>query len=223
MVKIAPSILSADFGYLKKEIEEVKEADWLHVDVMDGHFVPNITIGPFVVKALRKITDKFLDVHLMIENPELYVESFAKAGADLITIHAEACENPKKLIDMIKKAGCKAGVSIKPKTDVSLIEGILDRIDVVLVMSVEPGFGGQKFMPEVVPKIRKLREIINERNLRAEIEVDGGISRDTCSQAVKAGADILVAGSAIFGSRDRAGEVKEIKNRAEKALKTKFQ
>ena len=223
MVKIAPSVLSADFSCLEKEIEEVKEAEWLHVDVMDGHFVPNITIGPFVVKALRKITDKFLDVHLMIENPELYVESFAKAGADLITIHAEACEDMEKLIGMIKKSGCRAGVSIKPKTDVSLIEGILDRIDVVLVMSVEPGFGGQEFMPEVVPKIRKLREIIDQRKLRAEIEVDGGIGRDTCSQAVEAGADILVAGSAIFGSDDRAGEVREIKNRAEKALKNKSQ
>ncbi|MCK4532098.1 MAG: ribulose-phosphate 3-epimerase, partial [Candidatus Aenigmarchaeota archaeon] len=184
----------------------------------DGHFVPNITIGPFIVKALRKITDKFLDVHLMIENPEKYVESFAEAGADLITVHAEACKNLEGLIELIRKNNCKAGVSIKPKTGVKDIESVLDKVDLVIVMTVEPGFGGQKFMPEVVPKIRELKSLVNKRNLPLEIEVDGGVNRDNCSEIAEAGADVLVAGSAIFGSENPTDELREIRERADKAL-----
>ena len=218
MIKIAPSILSADFSNLGRDVAKVKEAEWIHVDVMDGHFVPNITIGPFIVKALRKITDKFLDVHLMIENPEKYVESFAEAGADLITVHAEACKNLEGLIELIRKNNCKAGVSIKPKTGVKDIESVLDKVDLVIVMTVEPGFGGQKFMPEVVPKIRELKSLVNKRNLPLEIEVDGGVNRDNCSEIAEAGADVLVAGSAIFGSENPANELREIRERADKAL-----
>lgn len=218
MIKISPSILSADFSDLGRDVAKVKEAEWIHVDVMDGHFVPNITIGPFIVKALRKITDKFLDVHLMIENPEKYVESFAEAGADLITVHAEACKNLEGLIELIRKNNCKAGVSIKPKTSVKEIESVLDKVDLVLVMTVEPGFGGQKFMPEVVPKIRELKSLVNKRNLPLEIEVDGGVNRDNCSEIAEAGADVLVAGSAIFGSENPTDELREIRERANKAL-----
>lgn len=218
MIKISPSILSADFSNLERDVAKVKEAEWIHVDVMDGHFVPNITIGPFIVKALRKITDKFLDVHLMIENPEKYVESFAEAGADLITVHAEACKNLEGLIELIRKNNCKAGVSIKPKTGVKEIESVLDKVDLVLVMTVEPGFGGQKFMPEVVPKIRELKSLVNKRNLPLEIEVDGGVNRDNCSEIAEAGADVLVAGSAIFGSESPTDELGEIRERADKVL-----
>ena len=218
MIKISPSILSADFSNLGRDVAKVKEAEWIHVDVMDGHFVPNITIGPFIVKALRKITDKFLDVHLMIENPEKYVESFAEAGADLITVHAEACKNLEGLIELIRKNNCKAGVSIKPKTGVKDIESVLDKVDLVIVMTVEPGFGGQKFMPEVVPKIRELKSLVNKRNLPLEIEVDGGVNRDNCSEIAEAGADVLVAGSAIFGSENPTDELREIRERADKAL-----
>lgn len=218
MIKISPSILSADFSNLGRDVAKVKEAEWIHVDVMDGHFVPNITIGPFIVKALRKITDKFLDVHLMIENPEKYVESFAEAGADLITVHAEACKNLEGLIELIRKNNCKAGVSIKPKTGVKDIESVLDKVDLVIVMTVEPGFGGQKFMPEVVPKIRELKSLVNKRNLPLEIEVDGGVNRDNCSEIAEAGADVLVAGSAIFGSENPTDELREIRERADKVL-----
>jgi ribulose-phosphate 3-epimerase len=218
MIKIAPSILSADFSCLRKEMDIVKGAEWIHVDVMDGHFVPNITIGPLIVKALRKITDQFLDVHLMIENPEKYIEAFARSGADLITIHAEACENLEKLIGLIRKHNCKVGVSIKPKTSVKEIKSVLDKVDVVLVMSVEPGFGGQKFMPDVVPKIRELRGIANERKLAFEIEVDGGINRENCSEVAEAGADILVAGSAVFGSENPKEELGVIRERTDKVL-----
>ncbi len=218
MIKISPSILSADFSNLGRDVAKVKEAEWIHVDVMDGHFVPNITIGPFIVKALRKITDKFLDVHLMIENPEKYVESFAEAGADLITVHAETCKNLEGLIELIRKNNCKAGVSIKPKTSVKEIESVLDKVDLVLVMTVEPGFSGQKFMPEVVPKIRELKSLVNKRNLPLEIEVDGGVNRDNCSEIAEAGVDVLVAGSAIFGSENPTDELRKIRERADKVL-----
>ena len=218
MIKISPSILSADFSNLGRDVAKVKEAEWIHVDVMDGHFVPNITIGPSIVKALRKITDKFLDVHLMTESPEKYIETFAEAGANLITIHAEACENLEELIGLIRKNNCKAGISIKPKTSVKDIEGVLDKVDLVLVMTVEPGFGGQDFMPEVVPKIRELKSLVDKRNLSLEIEVDGGVNRDNCSEIAKAGADVLVAGSAIFGSESPTDELREIRERANKAL-----
>lgn len=218
MVKIAPSILSADFSNMERDVEKVKEAEWIHVDVMDGHFVPNITIGPLIVKALRKVTKQFLDVHLMIENPEEYVESFAKAGADLITVHAEACENLGELIELIRKNNCRAGVSIKPKTSLKEIESVLDKVDLVLVMTVEPGFGGQKFMPEVVPKIGELKTLKKERGLEFEIEVDGGINRDNCSEVAEAGADILVSGSAIFGSDNPKEELRVIRERSDKVL-----
>jgi ribulose-phosphate 3-epimerase len=214
MIKIAPSILSADFSHLREEIESVKEADLLHVDVMDGHFVPNITVGPIIVKALRKITDKFLDVHLMIKNPEKYIESFAETGANLITVHVEACENLEGIIELIRENNCKVGVSVKPGTGVEEIKSILDKVDVVLVMSVEPGFGGQRFMPEIIPKIKKLKEIANERGLAFEIEVDGGINRENAKGVVKAGANILVAGSAIFNNEDHAKALNEIREAA---------
>ncbi len=219
MVKISPSILSANFACLREEIEKVKEAEWIHVDVMDGHFVPNLTIGPLVVRALRKITKQFLDVHLMIENPEKYVKAFAEAGADLITVHIEACGSPEEVVKLIKESGCKAGVSVKPGTGVEEIEGLLDKIDLVLVMSVEPGFGGQKFMPEVLPKVERLKKLKEEKGLEYEIEVDGGINRENCSDVVKAGADILVSGSAIFRSDNPAEEMRVIRERANKALK----
>ncbi len=217
MVKIAPSILSADFSCLAKEIGKVREAEWLHIDVMDGHFVKNITIGPLVVKALRRITKQVLDVHLMIEHPEKYVEAFAKAGADFITIHAEACANLRAAIDAVRKAGCRVGVSIKPGTDVRAIEGVLSSVDLVLIMTVEPGFGGQQFMPQALPKVTKLRDIAAAKNLGFEIEVDGGINKDNCADAAKAGASVLVAGSAIFGSDDPAKMLRLIRERADSA------
>jgi len=222
MVKIAPSILSADFSCLDRELAKVKEAEWIHVDVMDGRFVNNITIGPLIVRALRRITRQFLDVHLMIEEPEKHVEAFAKAGADLITVHAEACKNLDAVIALIRKNKCKAGISIKPATDVRAIENVLASVDLVLVMTVEPGFGGQQFMNHVLTKVTKLKEIARERKLRFEIEVDGGIGPDNCESVAAAGADILVAGSAVFGSDDPAKRVREIReraNRAGKALK----
>lgn len=218
MVKIAPSILSADFSCLEKEVDLIREAEWIHVDVMDGHFVPNITIGPLVVKALRKITRQFLDVHLMIEKPENYIEEFARSGADLITVHAEACKNLDRLIRMIRKNKCKVGVSIKPKTRLFGIKKYLPKIDVVLVMTVEPGFGGQKFMPEVLPKIRELKMIKDNKRMKFKIEVDGGINRYNCPDVVEAGAEILVAGSAIFKSKYPPEELTEIRERADNAL-----
>ena len=204
MTIIAPSILSADFSKLGEEIKAVEEAgaEWLHIDVMDGHFVPNITIGIPVVKSIRKVTDLFFDVHLMIENPERYIESFASAGADGITVHIEACKDPISVLKAIRKNKCKAGISLKPATPLDTIKDILDHIDILLIMTVNPGFGGQKFMPEVLPKIRKARKLIDESGLDILLEVDGGICKDNAKMVREAGADVLVSGSFVFRSDD---------------------
>lgn len=203
-IKVAPSILSADFSRLGEEVTSVERAgaDMIHVDVMDGHFVPNITIGPLIVSALSKITKLPLDVHLMIENPDRYIEPFAKAGADIISIHAEASKNLEKDLSLISRVGAKPAVAINPKTAVKTIEKILDKVVMVLLMTVNPGFEGQKFMTEVVSKISELKSILDRRGLNVDIEVDGGINLDTAPEVVKAGANVLVAGSAIYWSKD---------------------
>jgi len=206
MRKIAPSILSADLANLASEVQEVAEAgaDWIHVDVMDGHFVPNITVGIPVVKSLRNITSLPLDVHLMIENPEAYVSDFARAGADLLTVHVEACPHLHRVVSQIKELGVRAGVALNPATPLSSLEEIVEEVDMVLVMSVNPGFGGQDFIPQSLDKIRRLKRWLEQRGLeRIEIEVDGGIKVDNAAQVARAGADILVSGSGIFGLKDR--------------------
>ena len=204
MIKISPSILSADFARLGEEIRaiDVGGADYIHVDVMDGHFVPNITIGPLVVDAVRKVTNKPLDVHLMIENPDRYIPDFAKAGADLITVHQEAVPHLHRTIQLIKGLGKKAGVSINPATPVSTLDVILDDLDLVLLMSVNPGFGGQSFIPATLTKIAELRQRIEERGLQVAIEVDGGVKADNIGSMAAAGADVFVAGSAVFSTPD---------------------
>ena len=212
MAKIAPSILSADFANLEAAIHNIEEngADWVHVDVMDGIFVPNITIGIPVVAALRKVTDLPLDVHLMIDRPVRYVEDFVKAGADYVTIHIEADQpqNTLEALDKIKALGCKAGIVLKPKTPVEAAIPYLEKCDLILVMTVEPGFGGQKFMADMMPKIRQLREWMDDINPDCLIEVDGGVDANTHTVCKENGAEVLVAGSAYFGNADRAGFVK---------------
>jgi ribulose-phosphate 3-epimerase len=207
-IKIAPSILSADFARLGEQVAEVTSAGahYIHVDVMDGHFVPQITIGPPVVGAIRPWTDLPLDVHLMIERPELQIEQFARAGADIITVHAEVCPDIHKLVDSIKGFGVRAGVSIKPATPLAAIDEVLPALDLVLVMTVNPGFAGQAFMEEVIDKIAALRHTLDERGLTCELEVDGGISAETAPRAVAAGARVLVAGSAIFNRKESVRE-----------------
>ena len=216
MIKIAPSILSADFSRLGEDIRAVDRAgaDYIHVDVMDGHFVPNITIGPLVVAALRKVTDKPLDVHLMIENPDAYIPEFARAGADIITVHQEAVPHLHRTVQLIKSFGKKAGVSLNPATPVTTLDVILDDLDLVLVMSVNPGFGGQAFIPSALDKIRALRQRISQRGLATELEVDGGVKIDNIRAVVAAGADVLVAGSAVFNTDDYAATLSALRTSA---------
>ncbi|MGQ7280158.1 ribulose-phosphate 3-epimerase [Brevibacillus thermoruber] len=214
MVKIAPSILSADFARLGEEIRDVERggADWIHVDVMDGRFVPNITIGPLIVEAIRPVTKLPLDVHLMIEEPDRYIPQFAKSGADWITVHQEACRHLHRTLYLIKEQGVKAGVVLNPATPLVTIESVLEDLDMVLLMTVNPGFGGQKFIHSVVPKIKELRRMLDERGLdHVEIEIDGGVNAQTARLCEEAGATVLVAGSAVFNQADRAQAIAAIR------------
>jgi len=216
MIKIAPSILSADFARLGAEIQAIDAggADYVHIDVMDGHFVPNITIGPLVVEAARRVTNLPLDVHLMIENPDRFIPDFARAGADLITVHVEAVPHLHRTVQLIKSLGKKAGVSLNPATPVSSIEVILEDIDLVLIMSVNPGFGGQSFIPSSLAKIEALCAEIDRRGLQVEIEVDGGVKPDNIAAIAAAGASVFVAGSAVFGTADYGATIAALKDNA---------
>ena len=202
-IKIAPSILSADFSRLGQEMAAVEKAgaDLIHIDVMDGHFVPNITIGPLVVKAVRSSTSLPLDVHLMIADPDRYLEEFAEAGADILTVHVEACRHLNRTLQRIKDLKIRPGVSLNPATPLSSLEEVLDEVDLVLIMSVNPGFGGQRFIPGVLPKLRKLQQLLEAGGLKPEIEVDGGVNVHNSGEIARDGATILVAGTAVFGSR----------------------
>jgi len=204
MIKLAPSILSADFARLGEQVAEVTRAgaDYIHVDVMDGHFVPNITIGAPVVASIRPLTSLPLDVHLMIEHPERYISEFVHAGADIITVHVEACPHLHGVIELIKKLGARAGVSLNPPTPLSAVEEFIPHVDLVLIMSVNPGFGGQSFIPETLPRIANMRKILDDRGLSAELEVDGGINADNAPDIVKAGANVLVAGNSVFRAEE---------------------
>ncbi|WP_099158047.1 ribulose-phosphate 3-epimerase [Virgibacillus ndiopensis] len=212
MTKIAPSILSADFSKLGEEIKEVEQggADYIHVDVMDGHFVPNITIGPLIVDAIRPVTSLPLDVHLMIENPDAYIPMFAKAGANIITVHQETCPHLHRTIQLIKDQHVKAGVVINPATPAEMIKEILHEVDLVLLMTVNPGFGGQSFIHSVVKKVEQISTWREERNLTFEIEIDGGVNADTAKLCTDAGADVLVAGSAVFNKEDRSQAIRDL-------------
>ena len=218
-VKIAPSILSADFGRLADEVQAIATADYVHVDVMDGHFVPNLTIGPVVVEAVRRATTLPLDVHLMIENADNWVAAYAKAGADIIGVHAEACPHLHRTIQQIKSLGKKASVVLNPHTPLEAIEWILRDVDQVLIMSVNPGFGGQSFIPSALEKIVQLRAIIDRKGYTCDIEVDGGIKVDNIAEVVAAGANVIVSGSGVFGTKDYAATIAELRKRGEAAAR----
>ena len=211
---ISPSMLSADFGHLDRDTRMIhdSQAQWIHIDVMDGVFVPNISFGFPVMKAIRKASDKFMDVHLMIVEPEKYLKRFVEAGADLVTFHYEATSDPMQAVSIIKSAGAKAGISIKPATPVELLEPLLPYLDLVLIMSVEPGFGGQSFIPGSTDKVRQLRRLIDQNNLSVLIEIDGGVSALNAGELFDAGCDALVAGSAVFGAPDPKAEIAKMLN-----------
>jgi ribulose-phosphate 3-epimerase len=220
-VKIAPSILSADFGRLGDEIKAIEEggADIIHVDVMDGHFVPNITFGPPVVEKLRLLTKLPLDVHLMITNADMYIDAFAGAGADWLSVHVEACVHLNRTINRIKELGLKAGAVLNPATSINTLSYILDDLDFILIMSVNPGFGGQVFMPGILKKLRDLRGMMNEKGRFVPIEIDGGISPETIRDAAAAGAELFVAGSAILGTKDYKAAISEMRENAQEGIR----
>ena len=219
-IYLAPSILSADLMHLKEQVKAVDShgADFIHVDVMDGHFVPNLTFGPNMVAALKRITTLPLDVHLMIENPDLSIESYARAGADILTVHQEACTHLHRSLQTIRQHGIKAGVSLNPATSLSTLENVMDEIDLILIMTVNPGFGGQKFIEHSLEKVARARKMIRESGRDILLEVDGGIDPVTAPKVVQNGANVLVAGNAVFGKTDIAVAMKEIREQAEKAL-----
>lgn len=216
MIKVSPSILSADFAYMARDLEMLKNAgaEYIHVDIMDGHFVPNLSMGIPMVAGCRKVTDLVLDVHLMIETPIRYVQQFCKAGADILTIHVEADteENTKEALKIIRELGVKPAICVKPKTPAEAVLPFIDMVDLILVMTVEPGFGGQSFMADMMPKLKKIRSYIDEKNPACELEVDGGVNAETAKTCVENGANVLVAGSAFFGAADKAGFVHTVKS-----------
>jgi ribulose-phosphate 3-epimerase len=217
-IKIAPSILSADFSRLKEEIQAVEAggADWLHVDVMDGHFVPNITIGPVVVESVRQVTKMPMDVHLMITDPNKYSPEFIKAGADWVSIHPETCPDPKASLDKIRELGARASIAVNPDVPLEKVKDLLGEIDMILMMTVFPGFGGQAFIPDVLPKIEAVRKVINERRLSVFVEADGGIKADNIDRVVRAGAEIIVSGSGIFKTADYAATIRQMRAAVQK-------